>query len=310
MKVGNSVRRQYLAFPVLVAAVALALGACSGSTTPSTNASASPDASSPSEPTWLPAECTAKKPTGEMPTACGKVGEIPAIAFPGSAAPTDLRVEVMQKGTGEKVAADSLVKVNYRGQLWDGDIFDSSWDTGAPALFLLSALIPGWQEAIPGTPVGSRILMSVPSDKGYNDGETRVFVLDILDTLDPEVAGQSDAETEAEPPEGVEIDGALGSPATVKLNSEYSGPNNLTLTVLARGTGAELKDGTFYVQYSTATPTGETHSTWEEDSAQATNTSQFDKMVGVPVGSRVLLEYPESEEGSQMVILMDVIAQY
>ena len=71
-------------------------------------------------------------------------------------------------------------------------MFDSSWETGAPATFGIGngAVIVGWDEGLVGRTIGSQILLVVPPDKGYGDqgsgetippGATLVFVIDILD---------------------------------------------------------------------------------------------------------------------------------
>ncbi len=104
--------------------------------------------------------------------------------------PTSLVVQPLIVGTGPAVTEGQTVTVQYTGWLWDGTQFDSSWDRGEPATFQLvsSGLIDGWVEGLAGQPVGSRVLLVVPPDKGYGDkdqgtippGSTLVFVVDIL----------------------------------------------------------------------------------------------------------------------------------
>jgi peptidylprolyl isomerase len=74
--------------------------------------------------------------------------------------------------------------------LWDGAPLESSWESGKPYSFRVGAdeAIDGWDEGVVGQPVGSRILLVVPPDKGYGDegygpipgGSTLVFAMDIL----------------------------------------------------------------------------------------------------------------------------------
>ncbi len=104
--------------------------------------------------------------------------------------PTTLVVQPLIVGAGDPVAEGQEVTVHYTGWLWDGTQFDSSWDRGEAASFSLVAdsLIAGWVEGLAGQPVGSRVLLVVPPDKGYGDqdngtipaGSTLVFVVDIL----------------------------------------------------------------------------------------------------------------------------------
>ncbi|GMA35058.1 hypothetical protein GCM10025876_12620 [Demequina litorisediminis] len=49
--------------------------------------------------------------------------------------------QTLIKGEGEEVAEGDTVTVNYTGWIWDGDQFDSSWDRGATASFVLSRLV-------------------------------------------------------------------------------------------------------------------------------------------------------------------------
>ncbi|MFV0287392.1 MAG: FKBP-type peptidyl-prolyl cis-trans isomerase [Demequina sp.] len=104
--------------------------------------------------------------------------------------PTELVAQTLIKGEGEEVAEGDTVTVNYTGWIWDGDQFDSSWDRGATASFVLSSssLIQGWVDGLSGQTVGSQVMLIIPSDLGYGDtdtssipgGSTLVFVVDIL----------------------------------------------------------------------------------------------------------------------------------
>lgn len=101
----------------------------------------------------------------------------------GAEPPTELEIATLIQGDGEEVAAGDLVFVNYSGWLWNGEEFDSSWSRGAPTAFTTDGVIPGFKDALEGQKVGSQVISVVPSDQGYQDGETRIFVLDILGTV-------------------------------------------------------------------------------------------------------------------------------
>ena len=83
--------------------------------------------------------------------------------------------------------------MNYLGQVYDGEApFDSSYARGEPTSFQIGtgAVVKGWDEALVGRAVGSRVLLSIPPDLGYGeDGnkdagitgtDTLYFVVDIL----------------------------------------------------------------------------------------------------------------------------------
>jgi FKBP-type peptidyl-prolyl cis-trans isomerase FklB len=46
-------------------------------------------------------------------------------------------------------------------------VFDSSYQTGKPALFKVSGVIPGWQEALKLMPVGSKWQLFIPPQLAY-----------------------------------------------------------------------------------------------------------------------------------------------
>ena len=120
----------------------------------------------------------------------------PTITIPeGVAAPTQLTVETLIKGTGEKVQPGDRVYVHYRGVIGrTGEEFDSSWSRGEPTAFLTTEVIKGFQVALEGQTVGSQVMAIVPAEdggygaewltsKGYQADDVMVFVLDILGTV-------------------------------------------------------------------------------------------------------------------------------
>ncbi|HEV7667154.1 MAG TPA: FKBP-type peptidyl-prolyl cis-trans isomerase [Thermoanaerobaculia bacterium] len=57
--------------------------------------------------------------------------------------------KVLIPGTGtKKPSAGSIVRVHYTGWTTDGKMFDSSLAKGAPAVFKLTEVIPGWTEGL------------------------------------------------------------------------------------------------------------------------------------------------------------------
>jgi len=129
-----------------------------------------------------------------LPTASGSFGDKPVITFPDTPAPQDLGVEPLVLGEGDVVEAGDEIEVNYLGQVWGGRVFDSSYDRGAPVRFPIGvgAVIQGWDEALVGASVGSRVLISIPPELGYGPAgmpragiggtDTLVFVVDVLGT--------------------------------------------------------------------------------------------------------------------------------
>ncbi|MBC9252774.1 peptidylprolyl isomerase [Pseudomonas alcaligenes] len=73
-------------------------------------------------------------------------------------------VRELHAGHGEQPQASSRVRVNYRGELADGSLFDQS---EGPQWFRLNALIPGWQTALRAMPVGAKWRVVIPAAQGY-----------------------------------------------------------------------------------------------------------------------------------------------
>jgi len=115
----------------------------------------------------------------------------PSVDFTGAVKPEGLVVEVLEAGDGAAVVEGQQITVHYAGWLWDGAKFDASWDRGEPISFGIArgSLIDGWVEGIVGHPVGSKLLLSVPPEKGYGQrsmgpipgGSTLVFAVDVLE---------------------------------------------------------------------------------------------------------------------------------
>ncbi len=115
------------------------------------------------------------------------------VATPQTAeAPTELGVYPLIKGEGAKVASGQTITVEYVGQLYpDGEVFDESWSNDQPVSFAIGVgqVIAGWDQGLVGQPVGSRVILVIPSELGYGasgSGDTippnadLIFVVDIL----------------------------------------------------------------------------------------------------------------------------------
>ncbi len=106
--------------------------------------------------------------------------------------PSGLQYQVLQQGNGEKPKATDKVKCHYHGTLINGTVFDSSVERGAPAVFGVNQVIPGWVEALQLMPVGSKWRLFIPSNLAYGEngaGEmiepnsTLIFDVELLDIV-------------------------------------------------------------------------------------------------------------------------------
>jgi FKBP-type peptidyl-prolyl cis-trans isomerase len=138
---------------------------------------------------------------GTLPTVSAKAGGAPTLTFPSSPPPSGLVTKTLIKGKGPAVAKGDLVIVQYVGYIWRTKkpftSGSSSWAAGMPVGFVIGAspeqVIPGWDKALVGQTVGSRVLISIPPSEGYGSSgssqagikgtDTLAFAVDIIDAI-------------------------------------------------------------------------------------------------------------------------------
>jgi peptidylprolyl isomerase/FKBP-type peptidyl-prolyl cis-trans isomerase FklB len=104
-----------------------------------------------------------------------------------------LQYRILRSGpaSGIKPKLADEVKVDYEAKLLDGQVVDSSFERGQPAVMTVRDLIPGWQEALQLMRKGDEWLIYVPAKLGYGDkgagpippGSVLMFKLDLIDVL-------------------------------------------------------------------------------------------------------------------------------
>jgi len=164
-----------------------------------------------------------------LPTVTGAVGAAPVVTLPHSNPPSGLKTEVLHQGNGPTVAKGDVVAVNYLGEIWkSAKVFDSSFASGRnPVAFPVGTgqLIPGFDTAMLGQKVGSRVLAVVPPDQAYGANgnsqvgiaanDTLVFVVDVLG---------------AQPP-GASANGRVAPKAAASLPTVSTRPGKPTITI-------------------------------------------------------------------------------
>jgi len=80
-----------------------------------------------------------------------------------------LRYKIIQEGNGKKATKGSMVSVHYKGQLDNGQVFDSSYSRKQPIDFTLGIgqVISGWDEGIQLLKVGDKARFVIPSNLAY-----------------------------------------------------------------------------------------------------------------------------------------------
>lgn len=263
-------------------------------------------------------------------TTTGAFGEVPTVAFDGDPS-ADLQRTVISTGDGDSIEKGDLVITDYAGFIFDGAEFGTSFDENVPVAFNQGAghVVPGWEKTLEGLKEGSRVVISVPSNEGYGEegssavgigaDDTLVFVVDILAVLDPDASGQADAEVADAPPAGVNVSGDLGGAATLSVEEGAAIPSADSFTLLAKGTGEPLVAGTAVVQFASSTwDASEKDNTWENSGPQPITVGDthtiLDSLIGVPIGSRVVMVMAPYEEDTEpaattVVVVLDVLGQ-
>jgi peptidylprolyl isomerase len=238
--------------------------------------------------------------------------------------------EVLSQGDGAEVKKGELLTANYLGQIWrDGKVFDNSYDRGAPSSFPIGVggVISGWDEGLVGKKLGSRVLLSIPADKGYKaqgnteagikGDDTLIFVVDLVSAAANDT--KLDADPVAAPATKFKVTGELNAepkvtvPAGTKPPAKPGKP-----VVIATGKGKPVEKASQLIgRYVVYDYTGKKQaSTWDGQPASATapaqpgaptdqlqvgpgptgQTGALDGLAGIPIGSRVLVELPVSKD--------------
>ncbi len=272
-------------------------------------------------------------------TVKGDFGKAPDVTWNGVVDTTTLDSLTLVEGDGEKVVEGDQALVN----VWIGNGFSkeeaySSYAQGKPeAVPVTSDLSKAIYTGIADHTVGSRVLVVAPPADAFGDqgnpnlkignSDDVVFVVDVMEKVlsEPQGAAQTPP---ASAPQLVEKDGV---PTGFDFSkSPKAPPTKLQVITLIKGTGDPVAKGdqtvmnylgetygadTVFDQsfgkqpFSTAIGTGAVIKGWDQG------------LVGVPVGSRVLLVIPPGlaygaqgqgsiKPNSTLVFVVDVLAAY
>ena len=83
--------------------------------------------------------------------------------------PSGLQYTVLTEGTGAQPKATDRVKCHYEGTLTNGQVFDSSYRRGEPAVFPLDGVIAGWTEGVQLMKEGAKYRFFIPYNLAYGE---------------------------------------------------------------------------------------------------------------------------------------------
>jgi peptidylprolyl isomerase len=323
-------------FAVVLIVPAVVLTACSSNSKPSHSSSTASGSSGASGQTTT---------TDVGVKVSGTFGATPTLTIPATPAPAALTQQILTRGTGAPVAKDDTLVANYVGQTWapkDGKAkaFDSSFERGAPAAFVIGAgkVIPGWDKALVGKTLGSRILVTVPPSDGYGASgqpsagitgtDTLVFVIDLVADYKPDASAPGTVVSDI-PSSGLpKITNVPGKKPTITSTAGVKAPTKPTSTLLVKGSGAKIDPTkTLALQLVEADlATGrKTQATWGQapQTASAQNVlSIADKLTGQNIGSRAVVLLPATPASPATstqaarpatpptILIVDVIGQF
>jgi len=106
-----------------------------------------------------------------------------------------LQYKVLEEGSGASPDSTDQVRVDYKGTLIDGTVFDSSYERGQPATFPLNQVIDGWTEGVQLMKEGAKYKFFVPGNLAYGQNppqrsqigpnQTLIFEVKLLE-INPE----------------------------------------------------------------------------------------------------------------------------
>ena len=113
--------------------------------------------------------CGAPKPAASRPPSAAAAWMAANAKLPGVVTlPSGLEYKIVTSGPegGAHPKASDEVKVNYEGKLASGEVFDSSFARGVPAVFPLDGLVEGWVQALQLMRPGDEWILYVPPSLG------------------------------------------------------------------------------------------------------------------------------------------------
>lgn len=248
----------------------------------------------------------------------GVVGKAPAITIP-SARPTGTLVtKTVTAGHGALLDVTDSYLANFDVYVWRGTAHHQIYSTYAtgPQLLPVNLGLSGLEKAMTGARIGSRVLAVVPPKYGYGSAgksqlgvgptDTMVWVIDPMQAFTPTQTAS-----------GKQVSNGGGALPTVSATQgnaptltvpKKSPPSKLVVTTLIQGTGPAVKAGqTLVTRYiGSIWRTGkEFNNDWPTATQPDAPPTSFplnqviagwkNGLLGVPVGSRVMLVVPPGD---------------
>ncbi|NSC20713.1 FKBP-type peptidyl-prolyl cis-trans isomerase [Streptomyces albus subsp. chlorinus] len=252
---------------------------------------------------------------GKPPSVSGSWGRTPKIDKGEGDPPSALKTKVLRSGKGQKVRKGDVISAYYVGQLWNGKEFDSSWKRKAPDTFQIGTgkVIKGWDEALVGRKLGSRVEIVAPPDKAYGEkgrppsipgNSTLVFVVDLKKITPGAIDGKPvDKPQNPELPKVSTTVRKDKAPSVRMPKGREEGPDRLVSETIIKGDGKKAVDekSTILAHFTAKSWKGgqQLDDTWAQGGAPqripvARIAGWKEGLKGATAGSRVVISVPES----------------
>jgi FKBP-type peptidyl-prolyl cis-trans isomerase len=259
---------------------------------------------------------SAASPNGSV-TVSGAFGKTPKVTIPAQKAGKNLVYRTEIQGSGPTLGKDDSFVGNYVVYKWSGTKHTLALSTYSSSPQLLSgSLLPGLATALKGKKMGSRVLAVLPPKYGYGPAgntevgvsgtDTLVFVIDMIKEF-ADKASASGTQVSNGGGSLPTVSAKPGSAPTITVPAKKSPPSKLVVKTLIKGSGPKIAKGqeviTQYVAVNWRTKKV-FDSSWSRDAPFGfeidANPAQiipgWDKgLLGVPVGSRVMLIIPPAD---------------
>lgn len=290
------------------AAALITLSACGGEAPGATETSVAPTPSAAQSvsPAATPTPTASVSPAADLSAVKVSDEDTPVVTVEAPWAIAKTQSKVLKPGTSaQKVGETATVSINYVGVNGrTGEIFDSSYERGAPASFPLDGVIPGFKLGLQGQQVGSRVVIGVTPEDGYPQGtqdgsiapgDSLIFVVDILSASFDEATGEPVA-----PAAGLPAVTLKDGKPEIAIPAGAKAPTELQIQPLIKGTGAPVAaDSTVSVKYRSwnFADGALLEDAWQAQAGPLPKLIQgWQKgLVGQPAGSRVLLVVPPAQ---------------
>ncbi|HVB43517.1 MAG TPA: FKBP-type peptidyl-prolyl cis-trans isomerase [Streptosporangiaceae bacterium] len=245
-------------------------------------------------------------------------GKAPSVQIPAQQPSGSLVTKTLVQGTGPVLAPGDSYLANFDVYVWRGKthkLLFSSYAT-TPEVLPVTMSLSGLQKAVAGQRVGSRVLAVLPPKYGYGaqgnsqigvrPTDTLVWVIDVIQSFPPNASASGTHITDG--------GGALPTVHATPGNSpqisipKNTPPSKLVVKTLIKGTGTPVKAGqAIVVRYvGSIWRTGKVfNDNWPSITQPTVPPNVFvlgqlipawnNGLVGVPVGSRVMLVVPPAQ---------------